>query len=781
VIDDAHKVSEPQPNPRCGAPTWWDAGLVGLILLAVFLCFLPVLGAGFVWDDGQVLVRNANCHGLSASHLRWMFTAFHMGHYQPLTWVTHALDHLAWGENPFGPHLTNLVLHAANAVLAFFLIRAFLRRNPASLERCDPGAGCDAPPVGEREDASLSDSEEPPPRTPPSAHGLGPNPPGFGLCCAAAALFFAVHPLRVESVAWVTERRDVLSGFFFLAAVLAYLRMAARRGPAAARWYALALACFALSLLSKAWGITLPAVLLVLDVYPLRRAARDADGRAAPAWRRLVLEKAPFVVLAGLCAMLAFLAQKQSAMSMVRDHGLADRVMQAGYGLCFYLWKTLLPVRLSPLYLLKPSFDPWATKCILCLLLAAGVTVWLALLRHRWPWALAAWVCYAVIVSPVLGFAQSGDQIAADRYTYLACIPFAVLLGAGFGRLRLRRRSAAALAAATLAALGVLTYRQTLIWHDDGTLWERALALDPGNYVGYTNRGNLRKRTGDRAGAAADYDAAIRSNPDYALAHHNRGVLRREQGDLKGSLGDFDSAVRLNGEYIDARINRGNVRRDLGDRAGALADYDAVIRAAPESVTARYNRGNVRRELDDKVGALADYDIVVRLAPEFESVYINRGVVREATGDPQGALADYNRVLTLNPRNTRAYFNRAVLRKKQGDLAGALADYSEILSLDPKNAQAFLNRGTLFRGQGDLRRALADFTSAVQAAPALPVGHLNRGLLLLETRDPAGAVRDFTQALAVAPPNWAWRGKAQKLLASARARLSAKQKGAASR
>src|SRR5437773_2306132 len=267
------------------AAAWMVPAGIALVLIA---CFLPTLRNDFVlWDDDLNFTDNPSYRSLSWRQLHWMFTTVHGGHYQPLSWVTLGLDYTLWGMNPTGYHLTSLLLHAVNAVLFYHVVVVLLRRAAVT---ASAGAA------------------------------------------AVGALFFAIHPLRVESVAWASERRDVLSGLFYLATVLAYVRMAAaERTGGARRWYLVSLACFVLSLLSKAWGMTLPIVLVLLDVYPLRRPPR-------------LLEKAPYAVLALGAAALAFLAQAQvPAMRTLAEHGPVERAAQAAYGLCFYLWKTLGP------------------------------------------------------------------------------------------------------------------------------------------------------------------------------------------------------------------------------------------------------------------------------------------------------------------------------------------------------------------------------------------------------------------------------------------------------
>lgn len=538
-----------------------------------------------------------------------MFTVLHGGHYQPLSWISYALDYQVWGLQPLGYHLTNLVLHAANAVV-FWLVTMELLRVAA-----------------------------PPPKA--------ESPTTVPLAAAVGALFFAVHPLRVESVAWASERRDVLSGLFFLLTILMYVRAAGdpARRP---RRLAVAVLCFALSLLAKAWAITLPAVLLVLDAYPLRRL-----GGGRPVWP-VLREKIPFAVLAAGVAVLALLAQNVEAIRPLAQHGVMARVAQAAYGLCFYVWRTVAPVGLSPLYLLEMPLDPTEARYVGALVLVVAAAVALFLMRRRVPWLVAAVACYVLVVSPVLGFVQSGQQKVADRYTYLACLPFAVLVAAGVRHAAAAwpswaRQLGAAAAGVVLLTLGVLTVRQTMRWHDSKTLWTHALSLDPASYIAWTNRGVVRQLAGDVAGAVADYNAALAANPGHAEAYKNRGTARAAVGQWDAALADYDVAIRLKPGYADAYVSRGAAREQKGDLAGALADYSQACALDPGHARGLYGRANMRATRGDVAGAIADYTEALRINPGYVEAWNNRGLARRRAGDEAGARADFMRALAVAP------------------------------------------------------------------------------------------------------------------------------------
>jgi hypothetical protein len=558
--------------------------LIVLIASVVFVCYLPALNNGFVWDDNHNLVENFNYRGLSSSHLYWMFTTFHDANYHPLAWLTLGFDFVLWGMNPAGYHLTNIVLHVINSVLFYFLIVVFIRQTNIA-----------------------------------SNTGLA----GVQVGAVFGALFFAIHPLRVETVAWISTRGDLLCGVFYILTIIAYVRMSDIEAYNDRRkWFLLALLFFMFSLLSRAWGMTIPLVLIILDVYPLRRFVFASLSTSS--FKQTLIEKIPFLLLALGAAIFAIQA-KEGPMLMVAEHGIIDRLMQAAYGLYFYIFKTVMPIKLSPFYLLGKAFNPMETKYVLSALAVLGITLGLTVMRRRWPWALTAWVCYAVIVSPLLGFVQSGPQIAADRYTYIACMPFAVLAGAGAYRLWLAWQKASlswpvfisviTMISAVLIVLFFISFGQTGIWRDNYTFWNYVIKLDPGNYIAYNNRGVLLKeQEGDLIKVQEDYNKAIELYPGHEGAYYNRGLLHEQQGDLVGAIADYSSVIRLDPRHAKAYNNRGALRKAQGDLDGAMEDFDTAIRLAPFSPEAYANRGMIHLSKNDLQRAFDDFTKVLEVA-----------------------------------------------------------------------------------------------------------------------------------------------------------------------
>lgn len=483
-----------------------------LVAVATLACFAPTIRYGFVWDDYDNIVWNPRVQELSGENLAWMFTDT-SGHYIPLTWLSLSLDYAIWSERAGGFHLTNIILHAINALLLFAVLSRLLPESDV---------------------------------TP--------------LAAAIGALLFAVHPQRVESVAWVTERRDLLMGCFALSSLYFYLR--------GGRWLILSCALFAMSLLSKTMSMGLPVVMMMLDVWPLRR------------WgRRAILEKIPFLLLTGAAIGMTYHTQQDvGALVTAKEHTIADAAREPGFRACFYAAKAIVPWNLSPLYLHRPGpfeFKHVATWAIV--LIVTGIFI-----RKRWWAPTMAWLAFLVMIAPVLGLFQAGLHFAADRYTYLATIPFAALAAACAATWK----ESAVVWLAAVAALLVVSLRQMPVWESDLALWEHAVAVDA-NEVTHYYRGVAHELNNDPVRAMQDYDEAIRLNPGVAVFYNARAHLRRARNDLPGAMLDYSRAIELSPDSPAVYLNRGEVRLQAGDREGAREDVRTALEKAPPDWPAR--------------------------------------------------------------------------------------------------------------------------------------------------------------------------------------------------
>lgn len=656
---------------------------VAIVLLTVG-AFFPVLQNGFViWDDEKTLLENPNYRGFGWTELRWMFTTFHMGHYQPLSWLSFAFDYLVWGMDPFGYHLTNLLLHAANAVLFYFVALRLL--SPA-----------------------LSASSVP-----------GELP--LRVAAGFAALLFSVHPLRVESVAWATERRDVLSGLFFLMTLLCYLKAVTGERGDFARWRNFALAAYASSLLSKAGGMTLPVVLLLLDIYPLRRLTGDVRQWFGSGFQRVLREKAPFFLLAVVFGTTALLAQQEAgALKALESYGVAARLAQPLFGIAFYLWKSALPLGLSPLYELPVSFNPWDWPFVLSGLAVVAVSICLYRFRRAWPAGPAIWIYYIVVLAPVLGAVQSGPQIAADRYSYLSCLGWALLGGAGliYGLRKIEwRRSIAVPAMAGLAvlALGALTWKQTQIWRDSERLWRHALAV----------------------------------GPESSTAHYNLGYVLQKRGELPEAIGHYRNSLELNPAAADAHYYLGGALAELADLEGAVEHYRQALEIRPSFWGVHHNLAIVLERQGKLEEATQQYRQAVRINPASIEAHNNLGTVLARRGDLAEAVERFRHSLKLSPAQSGIRFTLGNILAVQGRLDEAAQHFRQALEIEPDFPQAHNNLGRILAAKGDLDQAVAHFRQAVQIKPDFAEAHESLGMAFLKQGKKEEAIKHYQEALRI--------------------------------
>jgi protein O-mannosyl-transferase len=592
------------------------------IALATCLFFGPVLQADFVsWDDDQNFLANPGYRGLGLDQLRWMWSTFHMGHYVPLTWMTHGLDYAFWGMSPRGYHAVNLALHALNAVLLYFLGQRLVRL-----------AGPDA------------------------------EAPAVASSAAVAALFFALHPLRVESVAWVTERRDVLSLAFYLTAVLSYLRFAAAHATGARRrWYTIAVAAGVCAVLSKGIAVTLPAVLFILNVYPLRRLGRASGWRGADA-RRVYLEMAPFAIVAAAMSALSIVALDPG-----KQLGAAEKLAVSAYSIAFYLWKTIAPSNLSPLYGMPARVDPLAARYVASVALVIAISIAAWLWRRRAPAFAAVWLAFLAIVFPLLGVVQNGPQIAADRYTYHASPALALGLGAALfllpARLALGGR---ALAALLLVGLGVLTWRQTRHWHDSERLWTRVLAVDPGSSLAHTALANVLIRQNRVDDAIEHYRRVLELDPESREGDNNLGVAYARKGQFREAIEQYRRAIAKDSANYEANNNLGTAYARLGQHDQAIEHYQAALRANPRFGLAQVNWGNALVRLGRLDQAIEHYRAAVALRADDLDAHLNWGVALAQQGRFAEAITHFAQVLERDPNHAdaRIYLDRATSLKR---------------------------------------------------------------------------------------------------------------------
>ncbi len=624
------------------APAPFSRRILPLLLVAaVFLAFSPALKAGWVnWDDTTNFHSNPHYRGLGPTQLAWMWTNI-TGHYMPLTWMTLGLDYELWEMDPAGYHFTSVCFHAANAVLAFFFLKILLGHVR----------------IPDRSEAVRT------------------------WTAAAGALLYALHPLRVESVAWITERRDVVAGFFVLLCLLAYVKARSTEGPLSTRWLILSVAAFGASLLSKTIGMTLPLALLALDAWPLRRFSRGPDGRVP--WRRPLLEKLPFfaLMLFGI-AITAYGQQTVGAIhvreGMVRLH---NALAQPPLKMAFYFLKTFIPTSLSPLYPYRLPESLFGTVHLLSALALAALGTVLVLARRRAPeWVFGA-VVFLLLLGPVIGPLQAGPHFAADRYTYVAALAWSV--AAGVFLLRCPPRLASGLALAAVALLAVLTYRQCGIWNDSEALWSRAIAVDDSSELPFMNRGAHRNFLRRFPEAIADFTEAHRRAPHLGKPLGHRSISRLQLGQVDAAWEDAVKATSLSPQETRGWFARGEVNSARQRFKEAIEDYTRAIQIDPVHVESYLGRAIAKGAMGDFQGAYEDCSIILVLHPYYVEAWANRAVARGEAGDLDGAIQDYTQAIRLNPKLPEAWGGRAKVQMLRRAWMGAASDFEQALRVAP--------------------------------------------------------------------------------------------------
>jgi Flp pilus assembly protein TadD len=417
--------------------------------------------------------------------------------------------------------------------------------------------------------------------------GVPPSNPAIAAGAVFAALVFGIHPLRAESVAWLSGRRDVVCATFYLLATLAYLRGVAGGGRITPTWWGLSVAAFAAALLSKAAAMTLPLTLLLIDVYPLRRRAIG--------WRTLIVEKLPYAALAVGAGIMAIVARQEGGnITDYGRYGPGARVALTAYTLWFYPWKSLWPTGLAAGYELPAQISLWEPRFVVALVAVVAITTALILLRARWPAALTAWVASAIVLAPVSGVVHSGEQLAADRYSYLGCLGLAVLAGAALASAMQRGAATRLVAVVTVVivgALGVATWIQTATWHDSETLWRHAVQLDPTCSLCASNLGRMIARTGRLDEAEAHIARAIALRPDRAGPHENMGVVMLGRGRVQEATTAFRRVVSIRPFHGPSRNNLGVALAEAGRDAEAETQFREAARLSPQLADAPANLG----------------------------------------------------------------------------------------------------------------------------------------------------------------------------------------------
>jgi len=616
-----------------------------LLTAATVLAFWQVGHSQFItYDDIQYVTENDPIqNGITTEGVLWAFTTCHASNWHPLTWISHMVDVQLFGLNPRWHHLTNLLFHIVNMLLLFFV---FHRMTKALWQS------------------------------------------------AFVAALFALHPLHVESVAWVAERKDVLSTFFWMLTMGAYLYHVERPGPLR---YLAVLLFFALGLMAKPMLVTLPFVLLLLDFWPLKRLEQmisapevraGASGTASvngreresgekrtlknvaktenPAadkgqWlliRPLLWEKIPLFVLTVFSCIVTYLVQqKGEAVTSIEALPLVFRISNAFVSYILYIVKMIWPVDLAVLYPHPGMWPLWQVIGAAVLFFAASFMAirW----AKRFPYATVGWLWYVGTLVPVIGLVQIGGHTRADRYTYVPLIGLFIVIAWGIPELlrgwRWRKEVLAASSALSLLCLVAVTWAQVGYWQNSITLFDHTLKVTDRNIIIYNNRGIVYSDLGDHTRAIQDYDRAIEINPKYATAYNNRGIAYGNLGNHTRAIQDYDRAIEIDPKYAKAYNNRGLAYGNLGNHTRAIQDYDRAIEIDPKYAAAYNGRGTVYGNLGNHIRAIADFNRAIEIDSKFAMAYRNRGVAYSNLGNREQAIEDVKTSARLGSEDAKNF------------------------------------------------------------------------------------------------------------------------------
>ncbi|MGO9018355.1 MAG: tetratricopeptide repeat protein [Syntrophobacteraceae bacterium] len=636
------------------------------LTVATLIAFWQVTLCDFVnLDDPLYVTKNTHImNGLTGKAIVWALTTTYANFWHPLTMASHMLDVQLFGLNPHGHHLTSLLFHIANTLLLFFILNRTTKAPWKS---------------------------------------------------AFVAALFALHPLHVESVAWVAERKDVLSTFFWMLTMVAYIRYV---DHPRLKSYLAVFALFILGMMAKPMLVTLPFVMLLMDYWPLKRFERkealpetgaepdeavSANEKKALArataklaehkhdwavFRRLFIEKIPFFALIPIFSVLTYISEGEA----VKHYASKVWIPNSLVSYVIYIEKMIWPTNLAVFYPhpgLWPLWEAAAAGLLLC-----AVTVTVIMQVKTFPYLAFGWLWFAGTLVPVIGIVQIGGFGRADRYTYIPMIGILIIVAWGIPDLikkwRYRKYALLALSVMSIACCFIVTWTQVKYWRDSVTLFEHALKVTNNNYIAYRQRGTVYQTHGMYKEAIIDYNKAIDIYPEYARAYLNRGDTYAVIGNYDKAIADYEKAVEIDPEIAEAYYNKGTVYAIIGKQKQAIEDYDRAIEIDPGYAKAYINRGNAYVAIGNQKQAILDYGRAIEIVPKDAKAYYNRGIVYASIGNQKQAIEDYNRAIDIKPEFAEAYFGRSVSYSSLGDKKQSSEDLKTSAKLGCKAAQDLL-------------------------------------------------------------------------------------------
>jgi protein O-mannosyl-transferase len=717
--------------------------IIVILAIVTIISFASVFQNGFIsYDDPAYVVKNEHVRsGLSPSTIAWAFTATIEANWHPLTWLSHELDYSLFGLDAQYHHAMNLFIHLLTSIMVFLLFESM---------------------TGEQWQSAF------------------------------IACVFAIHPLHVESVAWIAERKDVLSGFFWFATMLAYVRYTR---SSAKRWYVVALILFMLGLMSKPMLVSLPFVLLLIDYWPLERLqfgkiqTRDKIGFPALPIKRILLEKIPFLIFSVISSIITFLVQQQGgSMAISSRLPMDERLTNAVVAYCKYIGKIFVPTDLAFFYP-HPlgSLELWQIIGSIGIILLITFIAWKNFNTEKY--FVIGWFWFLGTLIPVIGIVQVGLQSMADRYMYTPIIGIAIILAWGMPamsrRIKLNKNIPVAAFAMTVPLMMWGTYTQTTYWKDNRTLYEHALKVTSNNHIAHTNLGADLADSGKHTEALVHLREALRLWPDEILPHGNLArslvalgerqealahyywILKRkptdpqlqnriadvlaDEGDLNGAIEHYREAFRLDSTLLLSRCKIGKLLAQQSKYDEAKAECTFVLHKDPTNSMTHDILGIIAGELKQYVEAIREFTEAIRLDSTNADAYNDLGIVYDNLGKEQDAFQMYQRAVHFNDEQWNAQFNLGTLYARRNQFADAAIHLQRAVELFPTALGARANLARVYGIQGNFVAAADQYASIVKLDPGNAQAHYQYGNLLAKQNKFRDAEVQFREALRLAP------------------------------
>lgn len=604
---------KPQTNKTS---RYWPLLALMAILIATYISYQPAIHAKLTnWDDNRYITDNPVIKELSADNVKKMFSEYFEGNYQPLTMLSYAIN---YSQNKLEPgiyHTTNIFLHLLNTAFVFWLIILLVK--------------------------------------------------DFRLAAIVSALF-GLHTMHVESVAWVSERKDVLYAFFFLLSLITYIYYAQRKKGV---FYLASILLFILSLLSKGMAVSLVLSIIAIDFY-LGRKLKD---------KKVILEKAPYLLLALVFGVIAFSAQNINAQQLSNEihYPFLQRVTFAGYGFINYIGKLIYPYHLANLYPypVKPGISLPFLYFLFPLLSLGFIAFAIYTLKFSNDYFFG-FTFFVLNIIFVIQLISVGNAVMADRYTYISSIGFFFIVGIIYNKIKTQYKT---IFTGLLIIYSFVLLSQTRerckIWNNSISLWNDQIEKYPDYATAYENRGLAKGLAGDHQGAMNDFSKAIEKDPTHASAYNNRGMAKEFMNDEQGALTDYNGAITTDDKFQSAYHNRGKLKMALNDLEGALTDLNKAIELKQNDSQLFFDRAMVYINRNELQKAMGDLTQAISLNPQFAMAYTNRGLIKINLDDTAGAMNDYNAAIVADPRLGIAYYNRGGLKLSMGNKTAACEDF----------------------------------------------------------------------------------------------------------